>query len=218
MINCYAKEKLDKRNTQMIKTIFQNLENANVEIHKHFNSLPRYTYKGNGQFSATPPNKSGIYIMFEDGEKIGNLDRIVRVGKAEQPLLTRLTQHFINEDKDHSIFRKHVGRALLQKGNYSQVDINNWNIKGIKCPQIEKKVTVELKRFSFCCIEDFSNIEEIKNLEQTLIETLSMYNRLYKKQTGKDIFSENWLGQDCTNDKVRTSGLWNDEHVRNWKK
>ena len=202
----------------MIKTIFQNLENANVEIHKHFNSLPRYTYKGNGQFSISPPSKGGIYVMFEDGEKIGNLDRIVRVGKAEESLLTRLTQHFINEDKDYSIFRKHVGRALLQKGNYSQVDINNWNKKGIKCPQIEKKVTEELKRFSFCCTDVFSNIEEIKNLEQTLIETLSMYNRLHKKQTGKDVFSKNWLGQDCTNDKVKTSGLWNDEHVRNWKK
>ena len=201
----------------MIKAIFQNLDNTVVEIHKYFNSLPLYTYKGNGQFSATPPNQGGIYIMFEEGEKVGNFKRIVRVGKAEKSLLTRLTQHFINEDKDHSIFRKHIGRALLKKNNHSQAVIDNWNTKGKKYSNIEKNVTKELEKFSFCCIT-LPTLKEISKLEQTLIETLSTYNRLYKEQTGIDVYSPNWLGQYCTNEKVKTSGLWNDEHVRNWKK
>lgn len=223
MINCYAKEKLDKRNTQMIKAIFQNLDNTVVEIHKYFNSLPLYTYKGNGQFSATPPNQGGIYIMFEKGEKIGDLNRIVRVGKAEQSLLTRLKQHFVNEDKDHSIFRKHIGRAWLHKEKLAnnvtyETDTNNWNKKGIKFPDIEEVVTQQLiDKFSFCCYTNFSTSEEISKLEQTLIEILSIYNRLYREKNKIDIFSQNWLGQYCTNEKVKTSGLWNDEHVRNWK-
>lgn len=201
----------------MIKTIFQNLENTYTEIHKYFNSLPSYTYKGNGQFSSAPPNQGGIYIMFEEGETVGGFKRIVRVGKAEKSLLTRLRQHFVNEDKDGSIFRKHIGRALLQKNNQSQAVIDKWNTKGEKNSDIEKEVTEELKKFSFCCIT-LPTQKEISKLEQTLIEILSIYNRLYKEQNGADIFSKNWLGKYCSNEKVKTSGLWNDEHVRNWKK
>ena len=195
------------------------------EIHNQLNKETRYIYKGNNTWSPyAPPNKGGIYIMFEKGEKIGDLDRIVRVGKAEESLLTRLTQHFINENKDHSILRKHIGRAWLHKGelenNVTYInDTNNWNTKSVKCPDIEEVVTQHLiDNFSFCCYTNFSTHEEISKLEQTLIETLSMYNRLYKEQTGKEIFSKNWLGKYCTNEKVKTSGLWNDEHVRNWKK
>ncbi len=44
-------------------------------------------------------------------------DRIVRVGTYTDPnqLRSRLKQHFVQENKDRSIFRKNIGRCLLNK-------------------------------------------------------------------------------------------------------
>ena len=60
---------------------------------------------------------NGIYVLFETGEEAHGGDRIVRVGThtGDDQLPARLTQHFVNEDKDRSIFRKNIGRALLNK-------------------------------------------------------------------------------------------------------
>ena len=183
------------------------------KLHQELNNpkITKYKYLGNGQFY--PPNlpkQSGLYIMFDTNE-----NRIVRVGKAEKSLLTRLTQHFIKEDKDHSILRKHIVRCLLNQQNQP---LEDWDTKGIENPMLEKQVTKYLINNITFCVIPLINIEEIKKLEQTLIEVLSMYNRLHKEITGNPIQSKNWLGNYCSNNKVKTYGLWNDEHIRNWKK
>ena len=183
------------------------------KLHQELNTpkITKYKYLGNGQFY--PPNlpkQSGLYIMFDTNE-----NRIVRVGKAEKSLLTRLTQHFIKEDKDHSILRKHIGRCLLNQQNQP---LEDWDTKGIENPMLEKQVTKYLINNITFCVIPLNNIEETKKLEQTLIEVLSMYNRLHKEITGYPIQSKHWLGNYCSNNKVKTYGLWNDEHIRNWKK
>lgn len=60
---------------------------------------------------------NGIYILFEKGELAHSTNRIVRIGTHTgiNQLRSRLNQHFIKENKDRSIFRKNIGRALLNK-------------------------------------------------------------------------------------------------------
>jgi hypothetical protein len=68
-------------------------------------------------FDRTRLPVNGIYVLFETGEEAHGGDRIVRVGThtgADQ-LPSRLMQHFVSENKDRSIFRKNIGRALLNK-------------------------------------------------------------------------------------------------------
>ena len=57
-----------------------------------------------------------------------NMDRIVRVGTdtGQNNLKSRMSQHFTNENKDRSIFRKNIGRAILNKNNSSL--LNYWNL------------------------------------------------------------------------------------------
>jgi len=60
---------------------------------------------------------NGIYVLFETGEEAHGGERIVRVGThtGDRQLPSRLMQHFVNENKDRSIFRKNIGRSLLRK-------------------------------------------------------------------------------------------------------
>ena len=62
---------------------------------------------------------NGIYILFEEGEQAHGMKRIVRIGThtGNNQLRPRLSQHFINERKDRSIFSKNIGRCLLNKNN-----------------------------------------------------------------------------------------------------
>ncbi len=206
----------------LIKPIYNKLEKMYSHLHEQINKLDRYKCDGkeflcvNQNAPKIPDDKGGIYIMFEEGEKYKNFDRIVRVGKAEDSLYKRLKQHFINLDKDHSILRKHIGKAQLLG---DQKLLEEWKTKGIKNLSQEKVVTKHLiENISFCIIP-LSDKEQIRKLEQTLIEILSIHNRLYHETTDNDIQTKKWLGNDCKeNQRVMQSGMWNCEHVRIWKK
>ena len=182
------------------------LKIAYDKIHEALNTLPRYTYRGNGEFSGEIPKGGGVYIIFEKGVKYGGYDRITRVGKAEKSLLARLQQHFVKEDKDHSIFRKHVGRALLNKKG---LPLDDWNKKGVDVPDIEKKVSEYLKDNATFCVIPLADKNEICILEKTLIEVLAAFNRSYLVVNGKAIQSDNWLGNHSANQKIKSNGLWN---------
>ena len=66
--------------------------------------------------------KNGVYILFEKNESGHNGDRIVRIGShtGNDNLVKRLEEHFLKENKDRSIFRKNIGRALLNKNSDSE--------------------------------------------------------------------------------------------------
>ena len=131
------------------------------ELHKLFNSMQRYTF---GTIDEIPFN-NGIYIFFQKGEKYGEFDRIVRVGTdtGQNQLKSRMRQHLIKENKDRSIFRKNIGRAMLAKQNNALLDY--WNIdfttkknkellfdekKSIECSVIESKISDFMREnFSF---------------------------------------------------------------------
>lgn len=180
-------------------------------VHKLFNSMERLKFPFNEE--KIPLN--GIYVLFEKGEKGHGNDRIVRVGThtGQDQLKSRLKQHFIDENKDRSIFRKNIGRALLNKDNDDylekwEIDLTTKEAKGkfSKLIDLEKQKEIE-KRVSKYIQENFSfvvfridNKDKRLELEAKLISTISLC---------KDCkASENWLGLNSTIEKIRESGLW----------
>jgi hypothetical protein len=90
------------------------------ETHILFNNLERMSYP----YDPTRIPNNGIYVLFEKGEISHGYDRIVRVGThtGDKQLRSRMNQHFIKENKDRSIFRKNIGRAILNKRTDSFLD------------------------------------------------------------------------------------------------
>ncbi|MBU4070541.1 MAG: hypothetical protein KJ646_06180, partial [Nanoarchaeota archaeon] len=91
-------------------------ENCN-KIHQLFKRMKKFHFR----FNENEIPHNGIYIIFEKGEKAHRTDRIVRIGThtGDDQLRSRLWQHFINKNKDRSIFRKNIGRALLNRNKDS---------------------------------------------------------------------------------------------------
>ncbi len=180
-------------------------------LHQLFISLPRFTFPfDDGQI---PLN--GIYILFEKGEVGHNLDRIVRIGThgGDNQLRSRLNQHFLLENKDRSIFRKNIGRAILNKRRdpYLKIwefDLTTRNKKAEFSHLVNKEYQSQIEREVSKYIQDnfsFSVFKvEDKNkrleLESKLISTVSLCN-----DCGP---SKNWLGRYSSKEKIKISGLW----------
>ena len=160
-------------------------------------------------------SKNGIYILFEKGEKGHGTDRIVRVGThtGNNQLPSRLNQHFVNENKDRSIFRKNIGRALLNKRKDSylkewELDLttkeakNKFNslINPDRQKEIEKEVSKYIQNnFSFV-VFPVEEKEKRLEMESKIISTLSLCTECRP--------SMNWLGLSSPKEKIRRKGLW----------
>lgn len=163
---------------------------------------------------------SGIYLLFERGETGHGGERIVRAGThtGVDNLCARLYEHFLTENKDRSIFRKHIGRALLTRDADSF--LSSWNIDLTKRTNRERYGTsIDLdyqarieavvsdyirENFSFVIFEA-KDKEERLTLESKLISTLSLCDECHA--------SESWLGHHAPHPKIRTSGLWLVNHL-----
>lgn len=181
------------------------------ELHKLFNSIKRLNFP----FNEDGIPKNGIYILFEGEEKAHGVDRIVRIGThtGQNQLLSRLNQHFLNENKDRSIFRKNIGRALLNKKNDKfliqwELDLTTKESKDKflssvdleKQKQVEKEVTDCIqKNFSFV-VFPIEDKERRLKIESKIISTISLCKDCKP--------SENWLGLLSPKEKIRKSGLW----------
>lgn len=181
------------------------------EIHEIFNELKEYSFPFNEQ--EIP--KNGIYILFEKGEYFNEFKRIVRVGThtGNNQLQSRLKQHFVKENKDRSIFRKNIGRALLNRENDSF--LNQWELdlttrankeKYSNQIDFEKQQTVEKKvseyihnNFSFAVFEVLEKEQRLR-IESRIISTVSNCTNCKP--------SENWLGLSSPKKKIKDSGLW----------
>ena len=155
------------------------------------------------------------YILFEKGETAHSTNRIVRVGthNGVNQLRSRLFQHFFNENKDRSIFKKNIGRALLNKNKDPFLD--KWeldlttkiskdkyfnSIDFAKQKEIEKQVTKYMQEnFSFVVFQ-IDNKDERLQLEAKIISTVSLCEGCKP--------SSNWLGLSSPKEKIRESGLW----------
>jgi hypothetical protein len=180
-------------------------------IHRHFAKLPRHTFP----FKESDIPSNGIYILYEKGEKAHGTDRIVRVGThtGDNQLRSRLKQHFVSENKDRSIFRKNIGRAILAKRNDPFLEQWEWDLTTKankekylplldreKQAAVEKEVSLYIREaFSFVAFEVAEKAERLDQ-ESKIISTVSLCD-----ECGP---SDHWLGLYSPKAKIRESGLW----------
>ena len=186
------------------------------ELHQFVNDLPRYKFP----FDERRIPYNGIYILFERGEFGHGVDRVVRVGThtGENQLRSRLSQHFIIENKDRSIFRKNIGRSILAK--FGDQFLQQWNLDLTKRQerekyqnivdfdkqkQVEKQVSEYIqKHFSFVVLLVSEKSKRLA-LESKLISTVSLCDECHPSST--------WLGLYSPVPKIRESGLWLVNHL-----
>jgi hypothetical protein len=184
-------------------------------IHEITRSLDRHRFP----FDNTKIPRNGIYVLFEKGEEghvqEGGRDRIVRIGThtGDKQLTSRLKEHFLKENKDRSIFRKNIGRALLNKQNdnfleFWNLDLTTRRAKDIYAQQIDFEYQRQIEyqvsqyihdNFSFSVFE-VATKEERLNIESKIISTVSLCDECMP--------SNDWLGKSSPNDKIVRSGLW----------
>lgn len=180
-------------------------------IHQWFNRMKKITFP----FDKQDIPENGIYILFEKGEFAHSTNRIVRIGThtGKNQLHSRLLQHFLKENKDRSIFRKNIGRALLNKDNDPflekwELDLTTRNAKNQhsdsvdfdKQKEIEKRVTNFIQdNFSFIVFQ-INDKDKRLYFESKIISTVSLCEECKP--------SENWLGNSSPKEKIRKSGLW----------
>lgn len=179
----------------------------------------------------------GVYFFFELGEtrSVSGL-RVVRVGthglktKAKSTLWKRFSQHqgvIRSGAGNHrgSVFRRIVGMSIRQRDS---LDIPSWGVasdignaarrlgidraalKEAEKP-LEMQVSDHIRSMPFLWLDigDEPGRESMRGyIERNSIALLSNMNG-----DSIDVPSPDWLGQHCSIDRVKGSGLWNSDHV-----
>jgi len=187
----------------------------------------RFLSECNGKLSWP---RRGVYFFMEQGEDrsdSGTGRRIVRVGThaisqgSRTKLWSRLSQHrgqISSGGGNHrgSIFRLIVGTALMAgddhelfptwgKGSTASHAIRT-SETSLEC---EVSKVIGAMPFLWLAIDDAPGKASLRGyIERNSIALLSNFRR-----PGLDPASPTWLGQFCTRERVRESGLWNSNHV-----
>ena len=182
-----------------------------TELHHLCRDLRRFRFP----FSADKIPMNGIYLLFEAGETGHGAGRIVRVGShtGDNNLPSRLREHFVIENKDRSIFRKNIGRALLNREGDPFLDQWEWdmtskdnrNLLGplldrTKQAQVEGQVTAYVQGHLSFAVLAVSGTSRRLDLESKLISAVSLCAECRP--------SDNWLGLHSTRQRICDSGLW----------
>jgi len=158
---------------------------------------------------------NGIYVLFEEGEECHDGMRIVRVGThtGDGQLRSRLTEHFVKENKDRSIFRKNIGRALLDRAK--DPFLAEWELDRmsraarerygperdvLKRRVVEAEVTSYLRGHFTFAVFAVDNKANRLMLESRMISTLSRCEACKP--------SRSWLGLSSPKRQIRETGLW----------
>ena len=201
-------------------------------LHETLEQLPITSYP----FDLEQLPKNGIYFFYEKGETWGHggsKPRIVRVGThrgnnfrsrmADHYLIGRRVSHSMKRfgPKDRSIFRKNLGRAILNRDHPEYLE--TWNIdftpkrnrerkSHLRDMDIEKEteelisgVLKENFSFRFARIEKQEERIGSGGLERTFIGTLAACKSCRP--------SENWLGNHSPLERIRKNGLWQTQHL-----
>lgn len=183
--------------------------------------------------------ENGIYFFYEDREFWGHggyKPRIVRIGTHKDGnFRSRIKEHFLLDESrmnfnatqpaphERSIFRKNIGRALLNKAKDVYLKIweidftikKNRKIYGhLRDIQKEKTIESEVTRilrgkFSFKFIMVAGGQMEkmgAKGLEVSLIGTVAQCLLCRP--------SSNWLGRHSPKKQIKESGLWMVQHLK----
>ena len=197
--------------------------------------LGSYRFLSSCSSSSGWPDR-GTYFFFEDGEarQASGTLRVVRVGthalkcRSKSTLWGRLSSHRGTlgggrpggGNHRGSIFRKHVGTALLSTGDYPQSQHQSWGrgssakgpVRETEFP-LEKDVSGVIGRMPLLWVDvpDEPGPSSARHhLEAGAIGLLSNFQR-----PAIDSASPGWLGRAAKSAKVRESGLWNVDHVDN---
>jgi hypothetical protein len=179
---------------------------------------------------------NGIYFFYEEGEFWGHggkRARIVRIGthRKDGNFKHRIGEHFALDERrmgfdatraaprERSIFRKHIGRALLKQRGDPYLTI--WELDFTsrakretyghrrdiaKEKLLESEITALLRgSFSFrFIVADGKGTRE--SLERQFIGTVAQCLQCCQ--------SQNWLGNDSPKPEIRESGLWQIQHLK----
>ena len=170
----------------------------------------------------------GVYFFFEPGERRGGSgtgNRVVRVGThalradSRSTLWGRLSQHrgsVVGGNHRGSIFRLLVGLALQARD--PRLAVASWGKGASASPEIieaerdlEKAVSVVLARMDvlWLAIGDQPGPDSLRGyIERNAIALLSA-----QRSEAVDPPSLEWLGRYCPRDRIRSSGLWNSNHI-----
>jgi len=173
--------------------------------------------------------KRGIYFFYDPNESrttLLNQPRIVRVGThavskgSKSTIRNRLKQHrgTFNGLGNHrgSIFRGHVGRAILNQNPNERI-VSTWMKEQSASKQIrdaeaelERQVSEYIRRLYVVGVEvddDPGRTSDRAYIERNAIGLLSKAAKHFDAPTNK------WLGQFTEHAVIRDSGLWNVEHI-----
>jgi hypothetical protein len=159
--------------------------------------------------------KNGIYVLFEEGEHAHGVARIVRIGThtGDNQLPSRIAQHFVKENKDRSIFRKNIGRALLNRDGDPfleqwEIDLTTRAARTMYGQQIDKD---RLRQTEIRVSEYIQrNVRFLSFRVDGKSDRLHWESRLAATiaQCGECKASSTWLGRHSPKEKIRASGLW----------
>jgi hypothetical protein len=182
-------------------------EGAALWLHRLFDRLRRYDWQGIDDI----PFEDGVYIIYERGETYHGYARVVHVGAHTSPgrLKQRLMDHFQREDRNASILRKNIGKALLNRAKDPYLDI--WSLDTSRAPnkdredprtaaRVERDVSAYMRvNLSFSVIP-VASVDARQRLKAAIIATLHQ---------AKDFApSDGWLGHHSPEAQIRESGLW----------
>ena len=178
-----------------------------LRLHQRLTALPRYTWKEIDEV----PFRNGIYLVFEEGETYRGMPRIVRVGTHTSPdrLRKRLRDHFVRENHNGSIFRKNIGKALLNRDGDPYLAI--WSLDTSRPPyrgmedlhrerEVEQAVSRYLRTHMTFSAFEVETQEQRLRLEEGIIASLH--------QTEDFQASSSWLGRFSPEKEIRESGMW----------
>lgn len=202
------------------------------EVTKLCNGLRRYeTADFNSRIKKELNENSpdGIYFFFEEGEKAGEFDRIVRVGthkNSKERLVGRLSWHCGKQTSD---FNREVGFSILRKNDERNEKFEKFwkqqkpefendkqkNAFKVWCAEIKEKIDERMARTSFAVLpmpvetnaEEAAMKEAMKErlwLESHLIAILS-WGAFWSEEFRP---SKDWIGNFSPKYGIRTYGLW----------
>lgn len=177
--------------------------------------------------------KRGLYFFFDDHEPrgSGNELRVVRVGAHalrlgnQTTLWGRLHNHKGHEGGQHpgggnhrgSVFRLHVGAAMLTRSGESPALLRSWMDRGRPNPgyaeaehEVEHRVSRYIRDLPLLWIgvlDEPGPLSDRRGLELNAIALLSTEgHRVDPPRT-------EWLGWSAPSEAISRSGLWNVNHV-----